>query len=137
MAGNKTTYTDASVEDYVASRANEQQRGDCEKLMAMFKRITRKQPRMWGPSMVGYGSYRYTYASGRTGEAPLAAFAVRGRDLVVYVDEAVKKTSLMSKLGKHRSGKTCVYFRRLDDLDTSVLEQLVVDSIAEVKRSYA
>ena len=85
MAENKTKPTDASVADYIASRANAQQNADCRELMALFKRVTRQTPRMWGPSIVGYGSCRYTYESGRTGEGPLAAFAIRGRDLVVYV----------------------------------------------------
>ena len=137
MAENKTKPTKASVEDYIASRANEQQRADCRKLMTMFKKITRDSPRMWGPSIVGYGSYRYTYESGRTGEAPLAAFAIRGRDLVVYVmAEGKEQRSRLAKLGKHKIGKSCLYFRQLADLDESVLEQIVVGSIAEVRRLY-
>src|SRR5207342_871995 len=127
MAENKTKFTDASVEDYIASRANAQQRTDCRELMALFKKVTRHSPRMWGPSIVGYGSYRYTYESGRTGEAPLAGFAIRGRELVVYVvAEGDKQKSLLSKLGKHRMGKACLYFKQLADLDKSVLEQLVI-----------
>jgi hypothetical protein len=82
MAENKTKPTDASVDDYIASRASAQQHEDCRELMALFKRLTRQTPRMWGPSIVGYGSYRYTHESGRTGEAPLASFAIRGRELV-------------------------------------------------------
>ncbi len=85
MPENKTTPTNASVDDYIASRANAQQCADCRELMAIFKKITRQSPHMWGPSIVGYGSYRYTYESGRTGESPLAGFAIRGRDLVVYL----------------------------------------------------
>ena len=81
MAENKTKPTDASVEDYIASRANEQQRSDCRELMVLLKKVTRHSPRMWGPSIVGYGSYRYTYESGRTGEAPLAGFAASRRGL--------------------------------------------------------
>ena len=132
MAENKTKVTAASVADYIASRANAQQRTDCRALMAMFKKITRASPRMWGPSMVGYGSQRYAYESGRTGEAPLAAFAIRGRDLVVYVmAESAKQKSLLRKVGKHKMGKTCLYFRQLADLDQSVLEKLVVGSIVE------
>ncbi len=92
---------------------------------------------MWGPSIVGYGSYRYTYESGRTGEAPLAGFAIRGRELVVYLlPEGDTQKSLLSKLGKHRRSKSCLYFNKLADLDRSVLEQLVTNSIAEVKRLY-
>jgi hypothetical protein len=105
--------------------------------MALFKRVTRHTPRMWGPSIVGYGSYRYTYESGRTGEAPLAGFAIRGRELVVYLlTEDREPRSLLSKLGKHRTGKVCVYFKRLADLDKSVLEKLVVRSVAEIRRRY-
>ena len=137
MAENKTKPTGASVADYIASRANPQQRADCRELMAMFKRITGKTPRMWGPSMVGYDSFRYTYESGRTGEVPLAAFAIRGRDLVVYVmGEERKQKALLSRLGKHSMGKSCLYFRQLADLDKSVLEKLVVGSIENFKRRY-
>jgi hypothetical protein len=135
MADNKTKPTGASVEGYIASRANEQQRDDCRELMALLRKITRKPPRMWGPSIVGFGSYEYTYDSGRTGEAPLAGFAIRGRELVVYVSvEGEKQKLLLSKVGKHKIGKTCLYFKRLADLDRSVLAKLVVGSIAEAKQ---
>jgi hypothetical protein len=137
MAENKTKPTDASVEDYIASRANEQQHADCRELMALLKKVTRQPPKMWGPSIVGYGVYRYTYESGRTGEAPLAGFAIRGRELVVYlVAEGDRQRSLLSRLGKHKMGKSCLYFKRLDDLDKSVLEQLVASSIAGVRQRY-
>ena len=137
MAENNTKPTDASVDDYIASRANAQQRTDCRDLMVMFKEITRHSPRMWGPSMVGYGSCRYTYESGRTGEMPLAGFAIRGRELVVYLDaEGEEQKSLLSKLGKHKIGKSCLYFRQLADLDRSALEKLVVGSIAGIRRRY-
>ena len=137
MPENKTRPTNASVEDYIASRANEQQRSDCRELMALLGKITGQPPKMWGPSIVGYGVYRYTYESGRTGEAPLAGFAIRGRELVVYVDvEGDRQQSLLSRLGKHKMGKVCLYFKRLADLDKSVLEQLVTNSVAEVKRRY-
>jgi hypothetical protein len=137
MAENKTRPTDASVDDYIASRANEQQRTDCRELMRLFKKVTGQSPRMWGPSIVGYGSYRYTSESGRAGEAPFASFAIRGRDLVVYLyPEGAEQRSLLSKLGKHKMGKACLYFRQLADLDRSALEKLVVGSIAEARRRY-
>jgi len=137
MAENKTKPTGASVKDYIASRASEQQRADCKALMALLKKVTRQRPRMWGPSMVGYGPYRYTYESGRTGESPLACFAIRGRDLVVYLwPEGEKQRSLLSKLGKHKMSKSCLYFKRLGDLDKSVLEKLVVGSISQARRLY-
>jgi uncharacterized protein DUF1801 len=137
MAENKTKPTDASVDDYIASRANEQQQADCRKLMTLLKRVTRQPPKMWGPSIVGYGSYRYTYESGRTGEVPVACFAIRGREIVLYLLAAGETQSLLlSKVGKHRMGKSCLYFKRLSDLDYSVLEKLVTNSVAEVKRRH-
>jgi hypothetical protein len=137
MAENKTKATDASVEDYIASRASEEQRVDCKALMSIFKRVTRQPPKMWGPSIVGYGSYRYTYESGRTGEMCLAGFAIRGRELVVYlVPEGKEQEALLSKLGKHKMGKSCLYFKRLADLDKTVLEQLVASSVLKLKRRY-
>jgi hypothetical protein len=137
MAKNKTKPTGASVADYIASRANEQQRKDCRELMALLRKVTRQPPRMWGPSIVGYGSYRYTYDSGHSGEAALTGFAIRGRELVVYLmaGDASKK-ALLGKLGKHRMTKSCLYFKQLADLDTSVLEQLVAGSVADLRRRY-
>jgi hypothetical protein len=134
MAENKTKPTDASVADYITSRADEQQRIDCKALMALFRKITKKAPKMWGPSIVGHGSQRFTHPTGRSGDMPLAAFAIRGRELVVYVSaEGKSQKSLLAKVGKHKMGKTCLYFKRLADLDQSVLEQLVIGSIAEAK----
>ena len=137
MAENKTSVTGASVKDYIASRANPQQSSDCRELMALFKKVTRHSPRMWGPSIIGYGSYRYTYESGRTGESPLAAFAIRGRELVVYLmAEGEEQRSLLSRLGKHKMGKSCLYFKQLADLDRSALEKLVAGSIADLRRRH-
>ena len=137
MAENKTKPTGASVKDYIASKANAQQRTDCRELMTLLKKVTRHSPKMWGPSIVGYGFYRYTYESGRTGEAPLTGFAIRGRELVVYLmAEGEEQRSLLSKLGKHKMGKSCLYFKQLADLDRSTLEKLVAGSVADVKRRY-
>jgi hypothetical protein len=130
MSGNKTRPTEASVDAYIDSRASPQQAADAQALMAMFERVTGEPPRMWGPSIVGHGSYRYTYESGRTGEAPLAGFAIRGRELVVYLDcEGDAQQALLERLGKHRMTKSCLYLKQLADLDASVLEQLVVASV--------
>lgn len=137
MAENKTKPTAASVDDYLASRASEQQLADCRKLMTLLKRVTRQAPKMWGPSIVGYGVYRYTYESGRTGEAPVVGFAVRGREIVLYlVMEGAAQQALLSQLGKHKVGNVCLYFKQLADLDYSVLEKLVTNSVAEVKRRH-
>ena len=137
MAKPKTKATEASVDEYLASRASPEQLADCKTLMAMFKRITRQPAKMWGPSIVGYGSYSYKYESGHSGESCLAAFAIRGRELVVYLGaEGSQQQALLSRLGKHRRSKACLYFKRLADLDAKVLESLVVGCIAETKRRH-
>jgi len=92
---------------------------------------------MWGPSIVGFGSYHYKYASGHEGDSALAGFAVRGREFVVYIAESFEgRDALLAKLGEHRTGKVCVYFRRLANVDVKVLETLVDRSIADMKRRY-
>lgn len=137
MAENKTRPTGASVRAYIASRANAQQRKDCRALMGLLAKVTRRRAHMWGPSIVGYGSYRYTCESGHTGEAPLAGFAIRVRDLVVYLmADTERQKALLARLGRHRMGKSCLYFRQLADLDTAVLRQLVAGSVAEVRRRH-
>jgi hypothetical protein len=136
MPENKTKPTNASVEGYIASRANEQQQADCKQLMTLLKKITKERATMWGPSIVGYGRYHYTYDSGRSGDMPLASFAIRGNDIVLYLADYEKRDSLLAKLGKHKIGRSCLYFRQMSDLDKSVLEQLVVESVAEIKRRY-
>lgn len=137
MAENKTKATGASVEDYLAARANAQQHADCRELMVLLERITGQPPTMWGPSIVGFGSYRYTYESGHSGEAPLTGFAIRGRDIVLYLyAEDEVQAALLARLGKHKMTKSCLYFKRLDDLQRPVLEQLVVNSMAEVRRRH-
>lgn len=137
MAETKTKPTDASVEAYLASKASPEQLADCKAIMAMCKRVTKQSPKMWGPSIVGYGSYTYRYESGHSGDACLVGFAVRGKELVVYIlAEDPAQTGLLAKLGKHKMGKSCLYFKRLADLDVKVLEALVAGSVSEIKRRY-
>ncbi len=137
MAETKTSFTGASVDEYLASRASPEQLADCKALMALCKRVTKQPARMWGPSIVGHGSYTYRYDSGHSGQAPLAGFAVRGKDLVMYLScESPPQAALLARLGKHKMGKACLYFKRLADLDTQVLEALVAGSVAEVKQRY-
>ena len=134
MAKAKTTPTVASVDDYLASRATPEQLADCRSLMALLERVTGHTPKMWGPGIVGYGSYRYAYASGRTGESCLTGFAIRGKELVIYLmGEGPNHATLLSRLGTHKMGKACLYFKRLADLNQDVLAQLVAESVADVK----
>jgi hypothetical protein len=137
MSELKTQPTKASVERHIAAIAKEEQREDAERLVALMRKVTGQEPRMWGPSVVGFGSYHYKYASGHEGDSALAGFAVRGRDLVVYTaPEFEGRDALFAKLGKHKAGKVCIYIRRLADIDVKVLETLVSRSVADTRRRY-
>jgi hypothetical protein len=137
MSVPKTKPTKVSVKSHIAAIANDEQRNDAQTLVALMRRVTKQEPRMWGPSIVGFGSYHYKYASGHEGDSALAAFAVRGREMVVYIAEAFEgRDALLAKLGKHKTGKVCVYMRRLANVDLKVLETLVARSLAETKRRY-
>ncbi len=137
MAEAKTKPTDENVAAYLAAKASAEQLADCQGIMAMCERVTGEQPVMWGPSIVGYGSYSYTYASGHSGKACLVGFAVRGRELVVYViAESAAQADLLARLGKHKMGKSCLYIKRLADIDATVLEALIAGSVAGVRRLY-
>ena len=137
MAETKTKPTGASVDAYLATRARPEQLKDCKAIMDICKRVTKQQPKMWGPSIVGFGSYTYRYESGHSGETCLTGFAVRGKELVLYLIAVnPEQFELLAKLGKHRMGKACLYFKRLADLDVQVLEALIAGSVAEIKRLY-
>ena len=135
MSPVKTSFTGTDVDGYLSAKASPEQRADCKALMSICKRVTKQPPKMWGPSIVGFGAYTYRYHSGHSGEAPLTGFAVRGKDLVVYLmAEAPEQVARLARLGKHRMGKSCLYFRRLADIDAKVLEALIAESVADVKR---
>ena len=137
MAELKTRPTGASIDAYLASRASPEQLADCKTIMAICERVTNQQPKMWGPSIVGHGSYRYRYESGHSGESCLAAFAIRGKNLVVYImPGAPARAEHLTRLGKHSMGKSCLYFKRLADLDAEVLEALIAGCVAETRRRY-
>jgi Domain of unknown function (DU1801) len=137
MAENKTKVMEACVESYLAAIEDEARRKDCEALTRLMTRATKQQPRMWGASIVGFGSYHYKYESGREGDSCLTGFASRKGDISVYlVANFPGQEELLSKLGKHKMGKGCLYIRKLGDVDTKILEQLVVGTVAERKRRY-
>lgn len=137
MAETKTKPTDASIDEYLASRASAEQLADCRAIMAMCGRVTKQEPKMWGPSIVGYGAYTYRYESGHSGQACLIGFAVRGKELVVYLlADSPEQAALLAKLGKHKMGKACLYIKRMADLDAEVLESLIAGSVAELQHRY-
>ena len=135
MAKNKTKATQASVEKYFSAIEDEGRRKDCEALAKLMTRATKEKPTMWGTSIVGFGSYHYKYESGREGDSCLAGFSSRNGDISIYgVASAPKLDALLAKLGKHKMGKGCLYVRKLGDVDSKVLEQLIAGSVAEKKR---
>jgi len=137
MAELKTKPTKVSVASHIAAIANEEQRKDARTLAALMRKVTGQKPRMWGPSIVGFGSYHYKYASGHEGDSALTGFAARGRDLVVYIAPGFEeREALLGSLGEHRTGKVCVYIRRLANVDLKVLEKLLARSVADTRRRY-
>ena len=138
MAENKTKATDSSVDGYIDAIDNETRRNDCRALTKLMTKVTKQKPRMWGSSIVGFGSYHYKYDSGREGESCLIGFSSRKGDISVYISANFPgHDELLSKLGKHKLGKACLYIRKLDDVDLKVLEKLVVGSVEERKRRYS
>lgn len=137
MAENKTRATTASVADHLAAIEDEGRRQDCQLLAQLMTRVTGQPPVLWGPSIVGFGSYHYRYESGREGDSCLTGFASRKGDISVYLLAGFPgRDVLLARLGRHKMAKACLYVRRLSDIDLQVLEQLVVGSVAEVKRRY-
>ncbi|SDZ11551.1 DUF1801 domain-containing protein [Herbiconiux ginsengi] len=133
---NTTDWTDASVDDFIAGQPSEKVRADSRALIELMSRITGEAPRMWGPTIVGFGSYHYRYASGREGDAPLAAFSPRRPELVIYVTPEALDAETMAGLGKHRATKACVYVKQLDDVNLDVLATLVERSISVAESTY-
>jgi hypothetical protein len=126
MAENKTQKTTASVSGFIAGIEDERKRKDAETLIAMMKRVTGETPKMWGPSIIGFGSHHYRYESGREGDWPRVGFSPRKQNLVLYITDGFKDYgALLGKLGKHSTGKACLYIKRLDDIDATVLETMV------------
>ncbi len=137
MAENKTRPTGASVAAHLAAMADEGRRQDCEALARLMARATGEAATMWGPSIVGFGSYHYRYESGREGDSCLTGFAARKGDISVYLMAAFpERDVLLGRLGKYKMGKGCLYLRRLSEVDLEVLEQLVAASVAAVKQRY-
>jgi hypothetical protein len=137
MAELKTKQTEASVEAFLDAIEDETRRNDCLAVAKIMKRATRAEPRMWGLSIVGFGEYHYRYESGREGDWFLAGFSPRKRDLTLYIVAGFDRyESLMARLGKHSTGKSCLYIKRLADIDTAVLEELVSESVRHMKQKH-
>lgn len=126
MAANKTTKTQADVGDYLVQVAPDERRADAAVLIDMMQKISGEPPAMWGPSIIGFGTHYYVYESGRAGDMPRIAFAPRKAELVLYVGATTPNVAeLLPGLGKHKTGKGCLYVKRLADVDMAVLEKIV------------
>jgi hypothetical protein len=137
MAENKTQVTDVDPADFIASVEHPTRRADAETLLEMMTRVTGCEPKMWGPSIVGFGRYHYTYESGREGEYMLTGFSPRTSNLVLYVMPGYEdKEDVLDRLGKHRIGKSCLYVNKLADVDLDVLEEIVATGVEEMRDRY-
>ena len=137
MSENKTKPTKQDVNAFLDAVPDEQRRADARALGAMIQDVTGEQPYMYGSSIVGFGNYHYRYDSGREGDAPLAAFSPRAKELVVYLDcDGSRSEALLARLGTHKIGKSCLYIKRLADVDEGVLRELVVEAIGTTRARY-
>lgn len=134
---NKTKETDASVDNYIAAVADSNQRADAEKIRALMERLSGEPAKLWGPSIIGFGSYHYKYDSGREGDMCRIGFSPRKGQTVLYlIDGFEGQPELMAKLGKHKTGKSCLYIKKLADVDQQVLETLCTRSLAYMAEKY-
>ncbi len=134
MAEPKTKPTNASVKEFLNQISDKERRDDCFAVLKIMEEITGDKPKMWGPSIVGFGTFHYKYASGREGDWPVAAFSPRKIDLTLYLTPGFEKhTELMQKLGKHSTGKSCLYIKRLSDIHVPTLKKLIKTSTKEAR----
>ena len=137
MAENKTKETKASVERFINSVKDKNIRADCNAMVKIMKSATKEEPKMWGTSMVGFGTYHYKYESGREGDMCLAGFSPRKQNLTIYLMPGFEvQQSLLKKLGKYKTSKVCLYIKSLNDIDVKVLKEMISQSVKEMKKLY-
>ena len=136
MTELKTKVNDANVVAFLNGVADERKRQDCFAVLDLMQRITGAEPKMWGASIVGFGAYHYVYATGNSGDWPLTGFAPRAQNITLYIMAGFDQYDvLLARLGKHKIGKSCLYIKRLADVDMAVLEQLVAASVEHMRRT--
>jgi hypothetical protein len=138
VAEAKTKPTEIAVEEFIAKVEDPQKRADSHALVELMKKVTGKPPKMWGPTIIGFGTYHYKYASGHEGDSCVAGFSPRKAEFSIYLsaEPDERRGELLGKLGKHRMGKGCLYVKRLEGLDMTVLEQLVRESADFIKAKH-
>jgi hypothetical protein len=134
----KTQKTKASVQAFVAAITDAQRKKDCKAVIGMMKKATGEAPAMWGTSIVGFGKYHYKYPSGREGDFLITGLSPRKDSLTLYITPGFSQyRDLLAKLGKYKLGKSCLYIKKLDDVDVPTLEQLITQSVADMRERYA
>jgi hypothetical protein len=137
MSDLKTKKNDASVEEFLAGIPHDRRREDCRVVVEMMTEITGEEPAMWGSSIIGFGTYHYKYASGREGDWPITGVAPRKQSLTLYIMPGFDRyEELMGRIGKHKTGVSCLYVNKLDDVDLPTLRTLVSESFAYMKKKY-
>ncbi|MHA2393786.1 MAG: DUF1801 domain-containing protein [Promethearchaeota archaeon] len=137
MTNPKTKPTDQNVDEFLKKVENPSKREDSYGILNLMKKITQEEPVMWGNSIVGFGSYHYKYASGREGDWPLTGFSPRKQNLTVYIMSGFEKyEELLSKLGKYKTGKSCLYINKLKDINIKSLKELIDESVKYLKENY-
>jgi hypothetical protein len=134
MAELKTQVTKASVDKFLQGIRDEKKREDCYRILKIMKRATKAEPKMWGPSVVGFGDYHYVYESGREGDWFITGFSPRVQNLTLYMMGGFD-AEVLKKLGKYKTGKGCLYISKLEDVDTKVLSELITRSVKRTKAS--
>lgn len=139
MAKNKTTETNASIVDFISTFVeDETKKNDAFELIKIIQEITRFEPKMWGPSIIGFGSYHYKYASGHEGDAPLVGFSPRKAAISLYIYTSPEnREEILSKLGKHKASKGCIYIKKLSDIDIDVLKNMISLSLEYLKKLHS
>ena len=136
MAEMKTKPTAISPEAFIKKVDNDQKRKDSQELVALMREVTGEPPRMWGPSIIGFGKYHYKYESGHEGDMCVTGFSPRSQALTLYLGPGLQDEKLMAKLGKYKVGKGCLYIKKLDDVDRAVLRKLVTKSVEEGRKRF-
>jgi hypothetical protein len=135
MADLKTKVNDASVEEFLDGFP-EDKRKDCYKILEIMQEVTQNEPKMWGTSIIGFGDYHYEYKSGRAGDFFLTGFSPRKQNLTLYINGGFDQySSLLERLGKYKTGKACLYIKKLDDVDIQVLKEIVTKSVNEISKN--
>jgi hypothetical protein len=137
MAELKTKPTEVTVDSFLDTVTDEKVRKDCFTIIQIMEKVTSEKPKMWGPSIIGFGKYHYKYDSGHEGDYCLTGFSPRKGNLSIYVYAGLpNQADLLVKLGKHKIGKGCLYIKKLDDVDLDVLERMVVQAVDYLKKKY-